>query len=150
MVDNAPVSSFQVLTLSSAYSFYASLLQSTDGVTSLALWARVVSQAPQYFRSPRYKQLICDGCFFRLSVCSVISLDSNMSSAVGYIQRRVGSYMSTIMTWLYKKRPPRQLQRDMSVNYFSSHVLYKVCLGTTHHVFFLIFLSWVTNTKANK
>jgi len=26
-----------------------------------------------------------------------------MSSAAGYIQRRVGSYMSTLMTWLYKK-----------------------------------------------
>ena len=43
---------------SSAFSFHASLLQAIDGVMSLALCPRVVSQAPQHFRSSE-KQAWC-------------------------------------------------------------------------------------------
>ena len=58
--------------MSSAFSFHASLLQAIDGVMSLSLCPQVVSQAPQHLRSE--KQAICEGCFARQSICSVISL----------------------------------------------------------------------------
>ena len=45
-------------------SFYASLLQTIDGVMSLALCPQVVSQASQHFRSSQ-KQATCEGCFAR-------------------------------------------------------------------------------------
>ena len=45
---------------------------------SLALCLRVVSQAPQHFRSSE-KQATCEGCFARQSICLVISLHSSMS-----------------------------------------------------------------------
>ena len=47
---------------SSDSSFHASLLQAIDGVMSLALCPRVVSQAPQHFSSSE-KQAACEGCF---------------------------------------------------------------------------------------
>ena len=47
--------------LSSASSFRASLLQTIDGVMSLALCPQVVSRASQHFRSSE-KQSTCEGC----------------------------------------------------------------------------------------
>ena len=66
---------------SSASSFHASLLQAIDGVVSLALCPQVVSQASQHFRSSE-KQATFEGCFARQSVCSGISLHSDMYRAV--------------------------------------------------------------------
>ena len=43
---------------------FLSLLQAIDGVMSWDLCPRVVSQAPQHFRSS-VTQAICDGCFTR-------------------------------------------------------------------------------------
>ena len=79
LIDDGPLSSFQ--RSSSASSFHVSLLQVIDGVMSLALCPQVVSQAPQHFRSSG-KQAICEGCFARNCICSVISLHSGMSRAV--------------------------------------------------------------------
>ena len=80
LTDDGPLSSFQGR-LSNASSFNASLLQVISGVMSLALCPQVVSQAPHHFRSSK-KQAICEGCFARQSICSVISLHSGMSRAV--------------------------------------------------------------------
>ena len=44
---------------------------------SLALVPQIVSQASQYFRFSE-KQAICEGCFARQSICSVVSLHSGM------------------------------------------------------------------------
>ena len=49
-----PFSSFQQRS-SSVFSFYSSLLQTTDVVVSLALCLQVMSQAPQHFKS--FKQV---------------------------------------------------------------------------------------------
>ena len=68
-------------TQSSASSFHASLLQEINGVMSLALCPQLVSQASQHFRSSE-TQATCDGCFARLSICSVVSFHSDMSRAV--------------------------------------------------------------------
>ena len=80
LTDDGPLSSFEGRS-SSASSFHASLLQAISGVMSLALCPQVVSQASQHFRSFE-KQVICEGCFACLSICSVISLHSSMSRAV--------------------------------------------------------------------
>ena len=48
---------------------------------SLALCPQVVSQAPQHFRSLK-TEAVCDGCFARQSICSVISLHAGTSKAV--------------------------------------------------------------------
>ena len=66
---------------SSASSFHASLLQAIDNVMSLPLCPQVVSQDSQHFRSSE-KQGTSEGCFTRQSICSVISLHSNMSRVV--------------------------------------------------------------------
>ena len=50
LIDDGPFSSFQGRSLS-ASSLHAYLPQTVDGVTSLALCLRVVSQGPQHFRS---------------------------------------------------------------------------------------------------
>jgi len=55
--DDGPLSSFQ------GWSFNGSLLQTIDGVMSLALCPPVMSQASQHFRSSE-KQATCEGCFF--------------------------------------------------------------------------------------
>ena len=80
LMDDGPLSSFQGR-LSSASSFHASLLQVIDSVMFLALCLQAVSQVPQHFRSTEM-QAICDGCFARQSICTVISLYSDMSRAV--------------------------------------------------------------------
>ena len=59
LIDDVPLSSFQERS-SSASSLHASLLQAIDGVMSLVLCPRVVSQAPQHFRSSE-KQATCEG-----------------------------------------------------------------------------------------
>ena len=81
--DDGPLSSFQERSCS-ASSFHACLLQAIDGMMSLALCAQILSQDSQHFRSSE-KQDTCEGCFARQSICSVISLHSDMSRAV-YIQ----------------------------------------------------------------
>ena len=48
LIDDGPFSSYQGRSLS-ASSVYASLLQATDGVMSLAVYPQVVYQAPKYF-----------------------------------------------------------------------------------------------------
>ena len=48
---------------------------------SSALCSQVVSQASQHFRASE-KQVICEVCIARLSVCSVISLHSGISRVV--------------------------------------------------------------------
>ena len=48
---------------------------------SLALCPQVMSQVPQHFSSSK-TQPACDGCFYRQSICSVISFDSGMSRTV--------------------------------------------------------------------
>ena len=63
LIDGGPLSSFQRRS-PSASSFQASLLQAIDGVMSLALYAQVVSQAPQHLRSSE-KQATSDSCFSR-------------------------------------------------------------------------------------
>ena len=78
--DDGPLSSFQGRS-SSASSFHASLLQPIDGVMSLALRPQVVFQASQHFRSSE-KQALCEGCFARQSIYSVIYLHSSVSRAV--------------------------------------------------------------------
>ena len=78
--DDGPLSSFQGR-LSNASSFHASLLQAIGGVMSLALFAYVVSQAAQHFRSSE-KQATCEGSFASQSICWVISLHSGMSRTV--------------------------------------------------------------------
>jgi len=80
LTDDGPLSSFQGWS-SSASSFHTSLLQAIDGVMSLDLCPQVVTQAPQHFRSSE-KQVTCEGCFARKSICSVVSLHSGMSRAV--------------------------------------------------------------------
>ena len=55
VIDDGPLSSFQGRS-SSASSFHACLLQTVDGVISLALYLRVVSQAPRHFREPRTRE----------------------------------------------------------------------------------------------
>ena len=80
LIEISSLSSFQGRS-SSASSFHASLLQAIDGVMSLTLCPQVVSQASQHFRSSE-KHAICEGCFSRQSICSVISLHSGMSRAV--------------------------------------------------------------------
>ena len=79
LIDDGPLSSLQGRS-SSASSFHASLLQAISGVMSLALCPLIVSQASQHFRSSQ-KQATCEGCFARMSVCSVVSLHSGMSRA---------------------------------------------------------------------
>ena len=51
------------------------VLQAVDGVVSSALCLKVMSQAPQHFRSTETH-------FPRHSICSVILLDSGLSSSV--------------------------------------------------------------------
>ena len=80
LIDDGPLSSFQGRS-SSAFSFRAFLLQAVDGVVSLALCPQVVSQASQHFRSCE-KQATCEGCFARQSICSVVSLYSDMLRAI--------------------------------------------------------------------
>ena len=65
----------------SSSSFHACFLQAIDGVMPLALCPLVVCQSSQHFRSFE-KHAICEGCFARQSVCSVISLHSGMSRVV--------------------------------------------------------------------
>ena len=72
LIDNGLLSSFQGRS-SSTSSFHASLLQTIDGVMSLAFYPQVVSQAPQHFISSE-KQATCEGCFAHQFICSVISL----------------------------------------------------------------------------
>ena len=71
LIDDGPLSSFQERFLS-ASSFRASLLQATDGVMFLALSPRVMSQAPQHFRSSEM-QASYDGYLLKQSICLVIS-----------------------------------------------------------------------------
>ena len=80
LIDDGPLSSFQGRSSSTNSSFHASLLQAIDGVLSLDLCPLVVSQASQHFR-PSEKQVTCEGCFARQSICSVISLHSGVSRA---------------------------------------------------------------------
>ena len=61
LIDDGPLSPFWERS-SSASSFHASLLQAIDGVTSLALCPRVVSQVPQHFKSSE-TQTSRDSCF---------------------------------------------------------------------------------------
>ena len=63
LTDDGPLSSFQERS-PSASSFHASLLQTTDGVVSVAFCPQVVSQAPQHLRSSE-TQATCEGCFAR-------------------------------------------------------------------------------------
>ena len=56
-------------------SFFYSLLQTINGVMSLALCPQVVSEAPQHFRSSE-KQATCEASFAHQCICSVISLHS--------------------------------------------------------------------------
>ena len=94
--DDGPLSSFQ-RTSSSAFSFNASLLQVIDSVMSLALCPRLVSEAPQHFRSSE-TQATCQGCFARQSICLVIALHSDMSRAVhpeGFSKSGVWAFNST-------------------------------------------------------
>ena len=79
LIDNGPLSSFQEGFLS-ASSFRDSLLQVINGAMFLALSPRVMSQAPQHFRSSKM-QAIYDGYFPNQSICLVISLHSGMSSS---------------------------------------------------------------------
>ena len=82
LIDNGSLSYLQFHgKLSSISSFRGSLLQVINDVMSLALCPEVGSQAPQHFGSSEM-QATCDSCFARQSVCSVISLHSNMSRAV--------------------------------------------------------------------
>ena len=62
-------------------SFHASLLQAIDDVVFLASCPQVVGQASQHFISSD-KQAICEGCFARHSIFSVISIHSGMPRAV--------------------------------------------------------------------
>ena len=79
LTDDGPFSSFQGRS-PSASSFHAFLLQPIKSVMSLALYAQVVSQAPQHFRSSK-QQAISEGCFAP-PIWSVISLHSGMSRVV--------------------------------------------------------------------
>ena len=47
---------------------------------------QIVSQAPQHFR-PSEKQTICEGCFVRQSVCSVVSLNHYGTSRAVHLQQ---------------------------------------------------------------
>ena len=60
---------------------------------SLALRTQVVSQASQHFRSSE-KQAICEGCFFRQSVCSVISL--SLWRGIGHSIGQLNTQISTL------------------------------------------------------
>ena len=79
LTDDGPFSSFQGRS-PSASSFHAFLHQQIKNVMSLALYAQVVSQAPQHFRSSK-QQAISEGCFAP-PIWSVISLHSGMSRVV--------------------------------------------------------------------
>ena len=74
LTDDGPLSSFQGRS-SSASSFHASLFQAISGVMSLALCPQVMSQVSQHLRSSE-KQVTCEGCFARQSICSAVSLHS--------------------------------------------------------------------------
>ena len=80
LIDNGPLLSFQRRS-PSASSFHPSLLQAIDGVMFLFLWTRVMSQASQNYRSSE-RQAVCEGCFMRQSVCSVVFLHSSRSGAI--------------------------------------------------------------------
>ena len=81
-MDDGPVSSFQGRSSrASASSFHASLLQAINGVMSLALCPKVVSQASRHLGSSK-KQATCEDCFACLSTCLVVSLHSGMFWAV--------------------------------------------------------------------
>ena len=95
LIDDGTLSSFQGRS-SSVSSLHASLLQAIDGVFSLILCPQVVSQTPQHFRFSE-NQSSCDGCFSRQSICSVVSLHSNVSRAVTH--RSFRRCMSTIDTF---------------------------------------------------
>ena len=56
---------------------------------SLALCPQVVSQASQHFRSSK-NQATCEGCFACQSICSVMSLHSDMSASPSAPLGRVG------------------------------------------------------------
>ena len=73
MIDDGPFSSSQGRSLSGLPFLRLSLLQATDGVTSLALCPQVVSQAPQHFRSSE-TQSACGGCFARPANLSALSV----------------------------------------------------------------------------
>ena len=86
LIDDGPLSSSQGRSSSASF-FNDFFLQAIDGVMSLALCQRVVSQAPQHLRSSE-KQVTCEGCTACQCICSVISLHSSQCEEYEKVLKR--------------------------------------------------------------
>ena len=129
LTDDGPLSSFQ-WSLSSTFSFHASLLQAIDGAMSLALCPQVVAQAPQLSRSSE-KQTTCECCYGRQFIHSVVSLHSGVPRAMHPQEfSQVGVDHCHIPVW--ESDGGRESEKK-HVRHILFYKIYKTLHGTKYH-----------------